>query len=219
MRSESADLTATARIRDAAVRRFGAEGFARTSVREIAADAGVSPALVIHHFGSKQGLRDACDAWVLALLNEKRADAAPARAGATIASWLAQPEQFGPLIDYIAAMLRDDSEHSRRLFALLVDETRAMLDEGVADGTMNDSDDPEARALLITLQGLAPVLLRSHLERALGGGLLDAGVLARLTIPSLELHTHGLYSDTRMLDAARGALAQMGGTPAQKEQK
>ena len=52
MRSAS-DLTARARIRDAALARFGAEGIAGTSVRAVAADAGVSPALVLHHFGSK----------------------------------------------------------------------------------------------------------------------------------------------------------------------
>jgi hypothetical protein len=37
-------------------------------------------------------------------------------------------------------------------------------------------------------------------------------VLARLTLPSLELYTDGLYSDSTMLDAARAAI------DAQKEQ-
>lgn len=43
-------------IRDAAVRRFARAGFANTSVRDIAGDAGVDAALVIRHFGSKEGL-------------------------------------------------------------------------------------------------------------------------------------------------------------------
>ena len=43
-------------IRDAAVRLFAARGFAGTSVRDIAGDAGVDAALVIRHFGSKEGL-------------------------------------------------------------------------------------------------------------------------------------------------------------------
>ncbi len=60
----SEDLTTRARIRDAAVLRFGREGFG-ASVRTVAADAGVSPGLVIHHFGSKDGLRAACDEYVL----------------------------------------------------------------------------------------------------------------------------------------------------------
>lgn len=43
-------------IRDAAVRLFAERGYAGTSVRDIAGDAGVDPALVIRHFGSKEQL-------------------------------------------------------------------------------------------------------------------------------------------------------------------
>ncbi|HTN57498.1 MAG TPA: TetR family transcriptional regulator, partial [Protaetiibacter sp.] len=218
MRSASAspgpdDLTATARIRDAAVRLFGERGYDRTSVRDIATAAGVSPALVIHHFGSKGALRAECDRWMLAQLGEKRTDALGAQAGATIQRWLADPEQFRPLVDYLAVMLTDDGEHGRRVFDMLLAETRAMLDASVADGTMRPSSDPEARALLVTLHGIAPVILRGHLERALGGDILSSAVLARLTLPSLELYTDGLYTDSTLLDAARAAIG------AQKEQR
>lgn len=43
-------------IRDAAVRLFAEQGYAATSVRDIAGRAGVDPALVIRHFGSKEAL-------------------------------------------------------------------------------------------------------------------------------------------------------------------
>src|SRR5690349_6626082 len=55
------DLTARAVIRNAALRLFGARGFDAVTVRQIAAEAGVSAALVVHHFGSKEGLRAAVD--------------------------------------------------------------------------------------------------------------------------------------------------------------
>jgi len=200
------DLTAAARIRDAAVRLFGERGYERTSVRDIASQAGVSPALVIHHFGSKDGLRDECDRWMLAQLSEKRTDALTAQPRETIAQWLNDPEQFRPLVDYLAIMLTDDGEHGRTLFDLLLGETRALLDAGVADGSMRPTDDPEARALLVTLHGIAPVILRAQLERALGGDILSSAVLGRLALPSLELYTHGLYSDSTMLDATRAAI-------------
>jgi AcrR family transcriptional regulator len=51
----SAQLTAEL-IRKAAADLFGRNGFAATSVREIARSAGVDPALVIRHFGSKEAL-------------------------------------------------------------------------------------------------------------------------------------------------------------------
>lgn len=54
------------RARDAAVtreallvaarRRFGAEGYERTTIRAVAGDVGVDAALVIRYFGSKEGL-------------------------------------------------------------------------------------------------------------------------------------------------------------------
>src|SRR5690606_106203 len=52
-RPASADLTMRARIRDAAIDRFGRSGF-DASVRTIAADAGVSAASIIKHYGSKE---------------------------------------------------------------------------------------------------------------------------------------------------------------------
>jgi len=60
-----ADLTARARIRDAALRLFAERGIDGATIRDIAKAAGVSPGLVRHHFGSKEGLRDACDAHAL----------------------------------------------------------------------------------------------------------------------------------------------------------
>lgn len=67
----TADLTATARIRNAAIELFARDGFQKTNVRAIAAAAGVSPALVIHHFGSKDGLRAVCDEYVLEVLTSR----------------------------------------------------------------------------------------------------------------------------------------------------
>lgn len=45
-----------ARILDAATTRFAGRGFSGASVRDIAGDAGVDPALVIRHFGTKEQL-------------------------------------------------------------------------------------------------------------------------------------------------------------------
>jgi AcrR family transcriptional regulator len=65
------DLTARARIRDAALQQFAARGFEGATIRAIAEAAGVSPGLVQHHFGSKDGLRQACDDSVLELVRRK----------------------------------------------------------------------------------------------------------------------------------------------------
>ncbi len=47
---------ARAQIAAAASRQFGERGYARTTIRSIATEAAVDPSLVIHYFGTKQGL-------------------------------------------------------------------------------------------------------------------------------------------------------------------
>ena len=51
----SGDLTAQARIRTAAIAHFALEGFQNAKLRAIAGTAGVSEALIFHHFDSKDG--------------------------------------------------------------------------------------------------------------------------------------------------------------------
>ena len=94
------DMTTRARVRDAAITVFGNHGFG-TGVRAIATAAGVSPGLVIHHFGSKDGLRAECDEHVLRIIREQKAEAisTPGPAGAMQA--LADIEQYAPLVAYI----------------------------------------------------------------------------------------------------------------------
>ena len=65
------DRTSVARIRDAALVRLADDGFAGTTVRAVATDAGVSPALVMHHIRSKDGLHAACDSYVVELIEAK----------------------------------------------------------------------------------------------------------------------------------------------------
>jgi AcrR family transcriptional regulator len=65
------DLTARARIRDAALDQFARHGIKGATIRGIAEAAGVSAGLVRHHFGSKEGLRRACDQAVLDLFRRR----------------------------------------------------------------------------------------------------------------------------------------------------
>jgi AcrR family transcriptional regulator len=43
-------------VLEAARGRFAAQGYDATTTRQVAADAGVDPALIHHHFGTKAGL-------------------------------------------------------------------------------------------------------------------------------------------------------------------
>src|SRR5690625_7661105 len=94
---QASDLTARARLRDAAIEVFGAEGFA-ASVRTIAARAGVPPGLVIHHFGSKDDLRAVCDEHVATLIAEAPRGSVGPRAASTLLSRLAVMDEYAWLL-------------------------------------------------------------------------------------------------------------------------
>ena len=68
------DLTARARIRDSAFRLIATEGARGATLRAIAKEAGVSSPLVLHHFGSKQGVIEAVEEWVQTQLRASTAD-------------------------------------------------------------------------------------------------------------------------------------------------
>jgi AcrR family transcriptional regulator len=58
--AESASGPAERAILRAGIRLFGSRGFAASSVRRIAAEAGVTPPLIAYHFESKEGLFKTC---------------------------------------------------------------------------------------------------------------------------------------------------------------
>lgn len=202
------DLSTRARIRDAAVRLLGRDGFAATSVRAVASAAGVSPALVLHHFGSKEGLREACDAYIVDAVIGRKDELAGDREASVNAMqrWLADVEQFRPELDYMARMLTDDGPGADRLFDLLVDGTSQMIREQVAAGIMRETPDHEATALYLTAYGIVPVILGRQIGRRMGADGLSNEAIRRSTLPILDFYTHGLYTDDRYLVAAREAL-------------
>ncbi|HET9890002.1 MAG TPA: TetR family transcriptional regulator, partial [Mycobacterium sp.] len=89
----SADLTAAARIRDAAIEQFGEHGFG-VGLRTIAEAAGVSAALVIHHFGSKKGLRKACEDYIAETIRGTKSEALRSNDPATWFAQMAEIEEY-----------------------------------------------------------------------------------------------------------------------------
>lgn len=197
MRS-SEDLTARARIRDAALALFGAEGVGRVSVRAIAAEAGVSPALVVHHFGSKDGLRKACDAYVVAIMRGTDSDTALADT-AGLSSIL---EAATPVRRYLARAFLDGSPDAAALFDEIVELTQAWLTEGEHTGAIQPTADPRARAAIYVSWLLAPLTLEAHLARSLGvSDLHGMDATLRYSRVAVEMFTHGVFADERALTA------------------
>ncbi len=200
-------MTRRARVRDAAITLFAARGFEATTVKAIAEAAGVSPALVIHHYGSKEGLRRKCDEYVTASLLRKGRGCAEAPSANLVQRLLAEVPAGGPKFDYIARLLLAPGKAGDELFAELVKSTALNLAEGRRTGSIQPASDPETVALLITVFGLGQILMRDRFAQVLGTDPLSVEGATRLTVPTLEILTDGLYRDTELLDAARSALA------------
>ena len=64
------DLTAKARIRNAALELFAQFGEEGTSMRRIAEGAGVTVGLIVHHFGTKARLREEVELHIVDLFTE-----------------------------------------------------------------------------------------------------------------------------------------------------
>lgn len=216
VRSAREDLTSRARIRETAIRLFGQDGFDATSVRDVAKAAGVSAGLVLHHFGSKDELRLACDRYVVEAFLGRKDELTYGDASGAIARWLSDVDAHQPQIDYLSRMLTSDSPVADELFDVLHAGTSGMLAEQIERGIVREPVDRDILSLYLTLYGLTPLVMQRQLARALGTGQLTVEGIRRSTIPILDLYTHGLYTDDRFLVAARDALARTSGPRSDK---
>ncbi|MFC4531986.1 TetR/AcrR family transcriptional regulator [Sphaerisporangium dianthi] len=186
------DLTARARIREAALRHFGEHGFERATIRDIAATAGVSSGLVRHHFGSKQGLREACDDHLVKLVrrfNDR------VKADTTYADLSYVPASRAALKPYQRYMARALAEGSA---APLFDEMVRMTEEWLADIDAKRADpspvDLRTRATLGTAMALAIPVLYEHVSRVMGVDIFSPEGDRLLSRAMLDIYSHPLIS-------------------------
>ncbi|WP_420124154.1 TetR family transcriptional regulator [Nakamurella sp.] len=205
--SPAADLTARARIRDSAIVYIGRHGWRAATVRAIATDAGVSAALVIHHFGSKDGLREACDAHVTGLIDELSRQAAENLGVGDTLDLINAAPHLAPLTPYVVRTIGDGGEFAQRLWDRLVDDTERYLRAAVAGGVARPTDDERVRAELLVIFKLGTYQLARYALPPANGARPDdldlAAITDRYGVPALELFTHGLYRTSDYLDAFR----------------
>ncbi|GAB10372.1 putative TetR family transcriptional regulator [Gordonia araii NBRC 100433] len=199
------DRTTRARVRDVAIDEFARHGFA-TTVRTIADAAGVSPGLVIHHFGSKAGLRTECDDTVLAaLVSSKRflMDVSPAYEA--YLDRLQNDDDSRTHIVYLLRAVAEGGDVARAFLAKLVEQTRESLRLGVDAGQIRPSVDEDGRALYLAYISIGALLLDTVMHPPPDWsdpvGIIR-GYIDRVAVAGTEVAVHGIMTDPAVLDAA-----------------
>jgi AcrR family transcriptional regulator len=164
------DLTARARIRDTALQMFADHGYVGTTIRGIAQAAGVSSALVQHHFGNKESLRGVCDRYTIDFIRDQLAEA-------VTADGVGQPQYLDAVyrdaalpMRYLVQVMVDDSPSAASLFDELVELTTQYLPE-LPDAP---EDARRTRAAVLNSMHLGVLMMRGQLSRVLGVDILSA---------------------------------------------
>jgi AcrR family transcriptional regulator len=174
----------------AARAQFGAQGFRHTTVRAVATAAGVDPALVMHFFGSKDGLFAAALALppdfperLLRSLSQTGGTAAEGLVSTYLTMW-ESPETGAPLL----AMYRSAStnEHAARML-------REFLEAKVM-GQVASLGAVDRETLVLVASQLVGAAATRHIFRIEPVASMDLGrLIARLTV-----------SVQALLDSAQG---------------
>jgi len=183
------DLTARARIRDAALRLFTERGIDGASIRDIAAAAGVSSGLIRHHFGSKEALRDACDAYATAEMNRLREQMFEGGGLTDTAGMVALHPTTRALQAYLVRSMVDGSDAA----AVLFDDAVRLSEEWLTRDKAPARDLRAYAAVLVAMQ-LGVFLLKDQMSRALGEDIDTPAGHVRLNRGFVDAFSHPLLT-------------------------
>ena len=198
VRTERGDLRAAAVIRDAAMALFAERGAAAVTVREIAAAAGVSAGLVMHHYGSKDGLKDAADRRAAAFFEEMLGELAligEEGGSASLAELFAARLEDEPvMVNYVRRLLLDGGDAANALFEKLFDASEAGMRSLVDAGIARPARDERTRTAFLLANDLALLLLRRQITRVTGTDPLARAGLAAWTAAVMDVYTGGIFA-------------------------
>jgi AcrR family transcriptional regulator len=197
------DLTARARIRDAALALFAERGMDGATIRDIAQAAGVSGGLVRHHFGSKDGLRAACDSYALDQLMQIKEQAVDGQLANPSFMSAAHPTVL-LLYRYLARSLVDGSPAAAAMFDEMVELGEAWL----ATHNPGQMADPRGYSAVLVAMQTGMLMMHGQLSRWLGADIFTAEGHLRLTEAMIDFFAQPLLSP-ELAEQARAAVAHL----------
>lgn len=188
--------SARQRILNVAMQRFASDGFAGTSVRALADAAAVSPALILHHFGSKDGLIAACTAEVTASIRASKLAAFAAGPELDALDVLRGAGDNGHRLRYLARLLVEEATHVEDLIDEMVADAEQALEAGIASGSLKPVEDVHGVATVLTIWSLGAVMLHEQVSRLLGADLTESaeGIMA-YGRPAATVLAGGMFAD------------------------
>lgn len=191
-RMSDEDLTTYARIRNAALELFSTKGPARSSIREIARHAGVSPGLVQHHFGTKANLQQAVNEFVLSDASavladlpddpDERSEVFGARMHAII-----RARPYG--VVYMARLVSERDPVGLQMFDALVKQGVASLEGMRERDQLPDGLDLEWASIHVVMFNLAAFLFEPAITNTLGEPLITEEGIDRFIAAASQLLT------------------------------
>jgi AcrR family transcriptional regulator len=192
------DLRKLERIRQAALKSFATKGASGTSLRSVAADAGVSLGLVQHHFETKSGLIEAVDDYVMSVVIDvvARPVSAPhakdsiSDMGSRVTALLLEHPD---VVDYFGRALIDGSQLGNTIWDTLSAFGTARWTARKENGEAREDIDVTWASLNSLVLAVGTLIVRGHIERQIPGAFTTPEQLDRWQQSVNTLLREGLF--------------------------
>lgn len=193
-----------------AMRLFADQGFDGVTIRDISSTAGVSVGLINHHFGSKEGLRDAVDRYFLSQFEEvltaepTRGKSGESEAGPSASSGLDDYAEWvdgwiGRHLDdwnaskaYMRRALLEGNDWGASLFERFYQVARTTVDRADVRGQIRPGVDRLWLPFLMIYLEVGTLLLEPFIERILGKSPFEEGLWKRRHRAYVDLMYRGI---------------------------
>ena len=201
MAVQPSDLTAFARIRNAALELYAVQPSQATSVRDVARAAGVSPGLVQHYFPTKAALRDCVNEHVVAVATAAFTDLDASKSPPESAEELGQRitafiRDHPTALAYVARAVIEQDDAAVGLFDAFVALAHAQWSRLADEGFLHDDADLEWASLHIVVLNMATLLMHAAIDRHLPSPILSDEGLERWRVANTSLFRRGMYRAT-----------------------
>lgn len=193
--ADTEDAPGRRQLLNAGLKLFSERGFAAVGLREIAAEAGVSLGLVRTHFGSKDGLREAIDQYVLEEIKQLYATVmahsgaeALGKAVEDALDWIPRDRN---VIMYARMALMEKTPGSQALFDQLLSIMRQFIDNNAKRGLLQPGVDRDWAAIYLVFDFIGPAIIEPFAKSAFGKSMYSKPMISARNAFMVRTFTRG----------------------------